>query len=72
MYGQGRVFYGSLSHSTEAWDIRNVQDHDVRGDPVVAGVERGAGAAAREARRGTTGHTGSPVKPKPLDVQLHL
>jgi type 1 glutamine amidotransferase len=25
MYGQGRVVYSSLSHSTEAWDIRNVQ-----------------------------------------------
>jgi len=25
MYGQGRVGYSSLSHSTEAWDIRNVQ-----------------------------------------------
>jgi uncharacterized protein len=24
-YGQGRVVYSSLSHSTEAWDIRNVQ-----------------------------------------------
>ena len=24
-YGQGRVFYSSLSHSTEAWDIRNLQ-----------------------------------------------
>ena len=25
MYGQGRVVYSSLSHSSEAWDIRNVQ-----------------------------------------------
>jgi uncharacterized protein len=25
MYGQGRVVYSSLSHSAEAWDIRNVQ-----------------------------------------------
>ena len=25
MYGQGRVVYSSLSHSTEAWDIRNLQ-----------------------------------------------
>ena len=25
MYGQGRVFYSSLSHATEAWDIRNLQ-----------------------------------------------
>jgi hypothetical protein len=25
MYGEGRVVYSSLSHSTEAWDIRNVQ-----------------------------------------------
>jgi type 1 glutamine amidotransferase len=25
-YGQGRVVYSSLSHSTEAWDIRNVQN----------------------------------------------
>ena len=25
MYGQGRVVYSSLSHATEAWDIRNVQ-----------------------------------------------
>jgi uncharacterized protein len=25
MYGQGRVVYSSLSHSTEAWDVRNVQ-----------------------------------------------
>ena len=25
MYGQGRVVYSSLSHSPEAWDIRNVQ-----------------------------------------------
>jgi type 1 glutamine amidotransferase len=24
-YGQGRVVYSSLSHSTEAWDIRNLQ-----------------------------------------------
>ena len=24
-YGQGRVVYSSLSHNTEAWDIRNVQ-----------------------------------------------
>lgn len=24
-YGQGRVFYSSLSHGTEAWDIRNLQ-----------------------------------------------
>jgi type 1 glutamine amidotransferase len=24
-YGQGRVVYSSLSHSTEAWDLRNVQ-----------------------------------------------
>ena len=24
-YGQGRVVYSSLSHSTEAWDIKNVQ-----------------------------------------------
>jgi type 1 glutamine amidotransferase len=24
-YGQGRVVYSSLSHSTEAWDVRNVQ-----------------------------------------------
>lgn len=24
-YGQGRVFYSSLSHATEAWDIRNLQ-----------------------------------------------
>jgi type 1 glutamine amidotransferase len=24
-YGQGRVVYSSLSHSTEAWDIRNVR-----------------------------------------------
>ena len=25
MYGQGRVVYSSLSHATEAWDIRNLQ-----------------------------------------------
>jgi type 1 glutamine amidotransferase len=25
MYGQGRVVYSSLSHGTEAWDIRNLQ-----------------------------------------------
>jgi type 1 glutamine amidotransferase len=25
MYGQGRVVYSSLSHSPEAWDVRNVQ-----------------------------------------------
>jgi type 1 glutamine amidotransferase len=25
MYGQGRVVYSSFSHSTEAWDIRNLQ-----------------------------------------------
>ena len=25
MYGQGRVVYSSLSHSTEAWDLRNLQ-----------------------------------------------
>jgi hypothetical protein len=25
MYGQGRVVYSSLSHGTDAWDIRNVQ-----------------------------------------------
>jgi type 1 glutamine amidotransferase len=25
-YGQGRVVYSSLSHSTEAWDIRNLQN----------------------------------------------
>ena len=25
MYGQGRIVYSSLSHSPEAWDIRNVQ-----------------------------------------------
>ena len=25
MFGQGRVVYSSLSHSTEAWDIRNLQ-----------------------------------------------
>ncbi len=25
MYGEGRVVYSSLSHRTEAWDIRNVQ-----------------------------------------------
>ena len=25
MYGEGRVVYSSLSHSTEAWDIRNLQ-----------------------------------------------
>ena len=25
MYGQGRVVYSSLSHSTEAWDVRNLQ-----------------------------------------------
>jgi hypothetical protein len=24
-YGQGRVFYSSLSHGTEHWDIRNLQ-----------------------------------------------
>jgi len=24
-YGQGRVFYSSLSHGTESWDIRNLQ-----------------------------------------------
>jgi type 1 glutamine amidotransferase len=24
-YGQGRVVYSSLSHSPEAWDIRNLQ-----------------------------------------------
>jgi type 1 glutamine amidotransferase len=24
-YGQGRVFYSSLSHATEAWDIRDLQ-----------------------------------------------
>ena len=24
-YGQGRVVYSSLSHSTEAWDVRNLQ-----------------------------------------------
>jgi type 1 glutamine amidotransferase len=24
-YGEGRVVYSSLSHSTEAWDVRNVQ-----------------------------------------------
>ena len=24
-YGKGRVFYGSFAHSSEAWDIRNVQ-----------------------------------------------
>jgi len=24
-YGQGRVVYSSLSHSSEAWDIRNLQ-----------------------------------------------
>ena len=25
MYGKGRVFYGSFAHSSETWDIRNVQ-----------------------------------------------
>ncbi len=25
MYGDGRVVYSSLSHSTEAWDIRKMQ-----------------------------------------------
>jgi len=25
MYGQGRVFYSSLSHGTESWDLRNLQ-----------------------------------------------
>lgn len=25
MYGQGRVVYSSLSHSTEAWDVRDLQ-----------------------------------------------
>ena len=25
MYGKGRVFYGSFAHSSETWDIRNIQ-----------------------------------------------
>ena len=25
MYGEGRVFYSSLSHDTASWDIRNLQ-----------------------------------------------
>jgi type 1 glutamine amidotransferase len=24
-YGKGRVFYGSFAHSSETWDIRDVQ-----------------------------------------------
>jgi type 1 glutamine amidotransferase len=25
MYGKGRVFYGSFAHSSETWDVRNIQ-----------------------------------------------
>ena len=49
MYGEGRVVYSSLSHSTEAWDIRNVQLMMFEAIKWSLGLSDAPVAAAREA-----------------------
>ncbi len=68
MYGKGRVFYGSFAHSSETWDMRDVQqmyfeamrwalgltDADPKPHPMRGSAQprRAAGAAASDSRCG--------------------
>jgi type 1 glutamine amidotransferase len=57
--GQGRVVYSSLSHSTEAWDIRNLQICDARSDRSGRLQHRRARIAASDAWWRTGCRTGA-------------